>query len=488
VENTATGYASTATTLLGLGGNLGSDPAGSLVSDADGDLFGLTTAGGPNGDGVVFEIPASFISLPTLPGGTLHLRLQQDQSVSLDQLSLNPAVAPSGVINWVVLNGPGTATANGIVSINTLEVAGGVLALGGGTLLTDPVTIDANGDITGYGTVTGTTTNNGTVTAVGGALDLTGSIAGAGTLVIDNAATLELGNAVDGQQLVQFDTTAVSGTGVVLLDDPLQFSGTIAAHVAGDSIAVNPVDAMLTAGTLDVSGHILTLLGSIVGGGSGAIGTVTFANAITTNSFRIANNTVELACFAAGTRLATPAGPVAVERLAVGDEVTTLLGGPGRIVWIGSRAAACSRHPKPASVWPVRICKDAFGPGAPQRDLWLSPDHAVFVEDVLIPVKHLINGTIIVQEPRDVVRYFHIELQEHDVLLAEGLPCESFLDTGNKSDFDNGGRVVRLHPELAVRTWDALGCAPLVVYGAELDAVRKRLAACAVLPSRAIVA
>ena len=148
--------------------------------------------------------------------------------------------------------------------------------------------------------------------------------------------------------------------------------------------------------------------------------------------------------------------------------------------------------PKPASVWPVRIRKDAFGPGAPRQDVWLSPDHAVFVEDVLIPVRHLINGTTVVQEQRDVVRYCHIELQEHDVLLAEGLPCESFLDTGNKSDFDNGGRVVRLHPEFTVRAWEALGCAPLVVYGAELDAARKRLAAraaaCAPLPGRAIVA
>ena len=72
----------------------------------------------------------------------------------------------------------------------------------------------------------------------------------------------------------------------------------------------------------------------------------------------------------------------------------------------------------------------AFSEGAPRRDLLLSPDHAVYIDDVLIPIRYLVNGVSIVQQTVDAVTYWHVELPEHDVLLAEGLPAESFLDTG----------------------------------------------------------
>jgi len=96
---------------------------------------------------------------------------------------------------------------------------------------------------------------------------------------------------------------------------------------------------------------------------------------------------------------------------------------------------------------------------------------------VLIPIKHLINGISIAQVPLDDVTYYHIELPRHDVLLAEGLPAESYLDTGDRGNFDNGGCSVVLYPDFATRVWEAKGCAPLVVTGPELDAVRCRLAA-----------
>jgi hypothetical protein len=69
-----------------------------------------------------------------------------------------------------------------------------------------------------------------------------------------------------------------------------------------------------------------------------------------------------------------------------------------------------------------------------------------------------------------------VELRQHDVLLAEGLPAESYLDTGDRTNFANGGAVVTLHPTWG-DTWELEGCAPLVVRGALLDAIRRRLAA-----------
>src|SRR5262249_40674929 len=135
-------------------------------------------------------------------------------------------------------------------------------------------------------------------------------------------------------------------------------------------------------------------------------------------------------CLAAGTRVRTTRGEVPVEELAEGDRVQTLMAADDvAIAWIGRRRVDCRRHPKPEAVWPVRIAAGSFADGVPERDLYLSPDHAVFVDGVLIPVKYLIDGTAIAQVPREEVVYYHIELPEHDVMLAEGLAVETYLDT-----------------------------------------------------------
>ncbi len=72
------------------------------------------------------------------------------------------------------------------------------------------------------------------------------------------------------------------------------------------------------------------------------------------------------------------------------------------------------------------------------------------------------------------VEYHHIELDCHDVVLAEGLPAESYLDTGGRAGFA-GGAVIALYPDFAARTWETRGCAPLVLRGPVLEAVRARL-------------
>ncbi len=182
-----------------------------------------------------------------------------------------------------------------------------------------------------------------------------------------------------------------------------------------------------------------------------------------------------VACFAQGTRLRVPGGVVAVECLVVGDVVLTAAGREVAVRWLGHRQVGCAEHPRPWDVWPVRVQRDAFGPGMPAHDVWLSPDHSVFVDGVLIPVRYLLNGASIVQEQWDAVTYWHVELDRHDVLLAEGLAVESYLDTGNRADFANGGTVVRMTPEFAQAVWREEACAPLVCDGEALASVRARL-------------
>jgi len=180
-----------------------------------------------------------------------------------------------------------------------------------------------------------------------------------------------------------------------------------------------------------------------------------------------------VACFAAGTRIATAEGEIAVEDLHVGDRVRVVLGqGTQEVIWVGQRCVAFTRSPAPHKVWPVRISAGAFGACLPRRALFLSPDHAVYVDSTLIPVKYLINGSSIAQMPVDSVTYYHIELAEHDVLLAEGLPAESFLAMRDGSNYADRPGPRRLYPDFSARLWDAFGCARLVVTGPELEAAR----------------
>jgi len=149
------------------------------------------------------------------------------------------------------------------------------------------------------------------------------------------------------------------------------------------------------------------------------------------------------ACYVAGTRIATERGPVAVEHLRRGDRVRTVLGrGYAPIIWTGRREVRCASHPRPHEVWPVSISAGAFGPGQPVRDLLVSPGHAIFMDGALVPASLLVNGATIRQIPTATVRYHHFELPAHEVVLAEGLPAESYIDAGNRDSFADAGKVV----------------------------------------------
>ncbi len=174
--------------------------------------------------------------------------------------------------------------------------------------------------------------------------------------------------------------------------------------------------------------------------------------------------------------LLTARGEVAVEHLVEGDEVMTASGELRPAIWIGSRRVRPQSHPRPQELNPVRVGKDAFGEGRPARDLRLSPGHAVFVDGVLVPVARLVNGATIVQEQVEQVRYFHVELDAHDVLLAEGLACESYLDDGNREAFANAAEHTALYGRLDPVDWDG-ACAPVVRDGPQLAAIRAALQA-----------
>jgi len=235
--------------------------------------------------------------------------------------------------------------------------------------------------------------------------------------------------------------------------------------------------------------------GSNGGGGGGSYLDASVSNGVFTagaNQGNVNNGngevTIEAVCYATGTRIRTNRGEVAVERLAVGDTLVTASGAQRPVCWLGSRRVDCVRHPRPRAVWPIRIQASAFADGVPARDLWVSPGHAIFVErvegdgveGVLIQAEQLVNGATIVQVPLASVEYWHVELESHDLLLAEGLAAESYLDTGNRASFfNNGGAYLQAHPDFSPKHW-AETCVPLVLEGERLEQARGALLARAV--------
>jgi hypothetical protein len=318
---------------------------------------------------------------------------------------------------------------------------------------------------------------------------------GKGTLRIGAGGTVDLdatnnftgGVTITGGTL-ELSAPDAAGSGQITFDAPedptLEFT---AANAPSNPIAgLGPGDFIgVTDKTL--SGDIYS--GTASGGplliefSDGGSVTLTIVGRYTQSDFPIVNNQIAVTCFRAGTAILTPAGEVAVERLQPGDMVTTRAADglrPRPVHWIGRRRIDPSRHPSPRDVLPVRVRRGAFAPGVPQRDLLLSPEHCVFIDEVLIPIRLLMNGSTIEQEKSLVpVEYFHVELDRHSILLSEGLATESYLDTGNRHFFDGIGRATVLHPQFAVdprhSSWANDAFAPLIVDPAIVEPIWRLL-------------
>ena len=214
-------------------------------------------------------------------------------------------------------------------------------------------------------------------------------------------------------------------------------------------------------------------------GFSVAAGFSTSNIAITSDS---GTGTLLTICFAAGTQIAAESGAIAVENLQPGHRVVTLQAGAPvmqEVRWIGRRQLDLRAHPQIKAVAPVRIAANAFADGVPHRDLIVSPDHAVLADGGLIPARMLINGMTIRQETGLAsVEYFHVELDSHSILLAEGLATESYLETGHRGFFSNAAEPTILHPDMTAAEQaraEAQPCAPFLLDEASVRPVWQRL-------------
>jgi hypothetical protein len=184
-----------------------------------------------------------------------------------------------------------------------------------------------------------------------------------------------------------------------------------------------------------------------------------------------------------GVRIRTARGEQAVETISAGDAVAVIRGGKEvmePVKWIGFTAVDLSSHAHVEEAAPIRIRAGAIGENEPVRDLYLSPEHCLILDDRCVPAKLLVNGGSIVSERSHApFTYYHLELEQHGILLAENTAAESYLDTGNRSVFDNSGQPRQLHPTFRFNAnserWLTDACAPLANQ-TEVEAIWTRLA------------
>jgi hypothetical protein len=191
----------------------------------------------------------------------------------------------------------------------------------------------------------------------------------------------------------------------------------------------------------------------------------------------------EVVCFAEGTRIVTPNGEDLVENLRAGDMVLAMRDGQAGfepLRWVGFMDVAVPRNAAMAAkAAPVLIKAGALAAGMPARDLRVSPDHAMEVDGHLIPAKHLVNGVSIIQESWcRRVRYFHLELEAHGLLLSEGTWSESYLDDGNRHAFNNAamtGLFLDFEAGRSKGQYDHRACLPVLRQGLRLDEIHGRI-------------
>ncbi|GGC92055.1 Hint domain-containing protein [Chelatococcus reniformis] len=348
-------------------------------------------------------------------GGTLNIL-----SILNSQFFVPPTI--DGTVTTVIA----------LASTTNIHVGGSAVISTGATALSNTIITADGGDVTFAPGVLATALSGSTINLNNGGsftggfnlLNLiTGTTinfqSGGGTFVADAGGGLL---DISGLTINSFDATT----------DKIQFND-LASPLASYDIVQNGGSQTITG--YDSEGN--EILSFAVAGTTFATGTGFTAG---TGPLNITDdgNLIIAACFLAGTHVATPDGAVAIEELKAGDLVMTSDGAAKPVRWL-ARQTVSRRFADPAKSLPVRIQAGALGANLPERDLYVSPDHALLIDGCLVQAGALLNGTTIAQfgqAPQTFV-YYHVELDDHSLVMVEGVAAETFVDNVSRRAFDN---------------------------------------------------
>jgi fibronectin-binding autotransporter adhesin len=327
-----------------------------------------------------------------------------------------------------------------LVGTNTIA-AGATITNAGTLVLSDATLADAGGLVNNSGILL----DSSTVTIAG--------LVGTGSTTINTGSTLDVQGTISSGQTITF----IGGGAYLHLENPGSIAGSVTNFDGGDTIDLAAVDP----GSVSYGAGRLTI-------GAGQSFAFTLADTATLQVSASADGAALTAlCFCAETRIATPLGEVAVEKLSAGDLVLTASGEVRPLVWVGTGRVMVTRGHRSAAT-PVIVRKSALGENVPNFDLRVTKGHSFLIDDVLIPVEFLVNHcSILWDDQAKEVSIYHLELGTHDILVANGAPAESYRDDGNRWLFENGNTGWEQPPKPP--------CAPVLTGGPIVDAIWRGL-------------
>jgi Hint domain len=461
---------------LGAGGSVTNAASGTIIGDFAGVFF-VDSTGTVVNDGSIGSTNPSGNGVYLDSGGTLT-------NAGMIAGSGGTAVSFGGTGNNLLVLDPGYglsgAAVGGASASNALELAsaasaGALSRLGTEFVDFQQTTIDAGASWTFNGantieagatltelngatlTASGTLVNDGTI-SIDASTMTAGGLTGIGVTMIDASSTLEVQGTVAGGETLMF-----AGSGAYLnFDNPGSVAGSVTNFAPGETINLKGVDP----GSVTYSGGFLNF-----NGGSFALSLANPGTVTVSGSEDGASVSVSALCFCTNTLITTPSGERPVQQLAVGDMVTTHRGVARRIVWVGTGKVLATQGRRDAAT-PIIVCQGALAHNVPNRDLRVTKGHSLYIDGVLIPVEFLVNHrSIFWDDNAQEVELYHIELETHDVLVANGAPAESYRDDGNRWLFRNANSGWGLPPQTP--------CAPVLTGGPVVDKAWRRLLECA---------
>ena len=445
-----------------------------------GTAIGTVLSGSAHNAGVVSVLLGGVLSGATFAGGGGQVVVSSGGSATGTIVNHNGEIQilASGVASGTIVRNTGQEVIQGGTASDTTVSNGGVVwVLSGGSAI--DTTVKGGGAEVVY---SGGSALSTTISSGGTAVILSGGSASHTTIA--QSGTLEVsGGIVKG-------TVTFSGTGGQLLidgaslpNDPTKLIGaTIHGFVSGDTIDLTGIGYTSGAGQVTLNGGNEL---QITEGGQTYDLQLNPSQDFTNDYFHLTDDGTggtditedATPCYCRGTLIRTERGEVPVEALAIGDNVVTLSGEAKPIRWIGRRSYNGRFIAGKRTALPVVVLAGAFADGVPARDLWVSPEHALYLDRRLVPAKLLVNGLTVTQ-PATVerVEYFHIELDRHDVILAEHASAETYAECDNRAMFHNAAEYTRRYPGVLPAIEPI--CAPRLEEGdAALMSLRKRLLA-----------
>jgi len=430
-----------------------------------------TTSGATISTAVTVSSGETATSDTVVAGGTLTIQAGGVETGSTISAGGNEVI--SGSASGDQIYGTVTVPTNVSPTLNNETVySGGILNLSQGFTASN-IDIKAGGTLNVQGS--GVTSN---ITLEGGGATLNakgGRLATTGTLALSNGGNIiEFTNPVLTNLLMDSDGAVISGFSST---DKIDFT----------KLTYNSTNEYLTS-SIDSNGNTVVSLmssgfqDSVAGSPAGVVERFTFYSTIYGGTLSVISDgatgteiVTSVTCYCRGTMILTGNGEVPVEKLSIGDTVITASGAARPIKWIGNRSYGGRFIIGQKDILPICVKMGAISDGVPHRDLWVSPHHALFIDGVLIEAKDLVNGVSIIQaDHTEHVEYYHVELDSHDVIMAEGVAAETYVDDDNRGLFFNAHEYAALYPETTAS--DARYCAPRIEQGYALEEARRSLA------------